>query len=103
MGLTQYDLAQACGVTFQQIQKYECASSRISAARLWRLAVVLEAPVAYFYEGLGVGALNRDLPPPEALSSQETNHLIEAFYQLPERPRRQLLELVKAMSRESSS
>src|ERR1700749_1437008 len=52
LGLTQQQLAGACGVRFQQIQKYECAANRMSAARLWQLAEVLEVPVSYFYEGL---------------------------------------------------
>ena len=38
LGLTQHQLASACGVRFQQIQKYECAANRMSAARLWQLA-----------------------------------------------------------------
>ena len=52
LGLTQQQLAGACGVRFQQIQKYECAANRMSAARIWQLAEVLGAPVSYFYEGL---------------------------------------------------
>lgn len=52
LGLTQQQLAEACGVRFQQIQKYECAANRMTAARLWQLAEVLEVPVSYFYEGL---------------------------------------------------
>lgn len=53
LGLTQQQLAGACGVRFQQIQKYECAANRMSAARLFRIAEVLNAPVSYFYDGLG--------------------------------------------------
>ena len=45
LGLTQQQLAGACGVRFQQIQKYECAANRMSAARLWQLAEVLEVPI----------------------------------------------------------
>src|SRR5436190_21575888 len=52
LGLTQQQLAGACGVRFQQIQKYECAANRMSAARLWQLSEVLQVPVSYFYEGL---------------------------------------------------
>ena len=52
LGLTQQQLAGACGVRFQQIQKYECAANRVSAARLWRLSKVLEVAASYFYEGL---------------------------------------------------
>ena len=52
LGLTQQQLAGACGVRFQQMQKYECAANRMSAARLWQLAEVLEVPISYFYEGI---------------------------------------------------
>jgi len=50
LGLTQHDLAQACGVRFQQIAKYESGIHRLSAATLWRLAQALEADVAFFFE-----------------------------------------------------
>jgi transcriptional regulator with XRE-family HTH domain len=52
LGLTQEQLAAACDVRFQQIQKYECGANRMSAARLWRLAQFLDVPVSYFYDGL---------------------------------------------------
>ncbi len=52
LGLTQQQIAAACGVRFQQIQKYECGANRISAARLWQIAVSLEVAVDYFFEGL---------------------------------------------------
>ena len=64
LGLTQQQLANACGVRFQQIQKYECGANRVSAARLWRIASALDVPVGYFFEGLstlaGPGAAGRD-------------------------------------------
>jgi transcriptional regulator with XRE-family HTH domain len=52
LGLTQQQIAEAVGVRFQQIQKYECGANRISAARLWLLAKALESPVSAFFEGL---------------------------------------------------
>jgi transcriptional regulator with XRE-family HTH domain len=52
LGQTQQQIAEAVGVRFQQIQKYECGANRISAARLWLLAKALEAPVSSFFEGL---------------------------------------------------
>lgn len=51
-GMTQEAVAEPCGVSFQQIQKYETASSRISAAMLLRLAAALRVDVGFFYEGL---------------------------------------------------
>eukprot|EP01041_Mallomonas_annulata_P025944 gene25944-47120_t len=52
LGLSQAALGEACGVSFQQIQKFECASTRVTAVRLWLVAEALQAPVSYFYEGL---------------------------------------------------
>jgi len=52
LGLTQADLGTACGVRFQQIQKYETAANRLSAVMLGRLAHALGVPVGYFYDGL---------------------------------------------------
>jgi transcriptional regulator with XRE-family HTH domain len=47
--MTQREVAAACGVRFQQIQKYECGVNRMSAAMIWRLANLLQAPVGYFF------------------------------------------------------
>ncbi|MBV9996212.1 MAG: helix-turn-helix transcriptional regulator [Caulobacteraceae bacterium] len=54
MRLTQRDLGVAIGVRFQQIQKYECGATRMSAERLWAIAKALEVPVGYFFEELQV-------------------------------------------------
>lgn len=52
LGLTQKALAKTCGVTFQQIQKYESAGNRVSASRLFQIGQVLDTPAAFFYFGL---------------------------------------------------
>ena len=52
IGMTQHELAEAVGLRFQQIQKYECAANRISATRLFRLAGELGVDVDYFFEGV---------------------------------------------------
>src|ERR1700754_1131316 len=97
--LTQQQLAGACGVRFQQIQKYECAANRMSAARLWQLAEVLEVPVSYFYEGLGQETvMDKEPEPPEPYQGKETKDLIQAFYSLSERPRQRLLDLAKSLN-----
>jgi transcriptional regulator with XRE-family HTH domain len=50
-GMTQETLADAVGVTFQQLQKYEKGKNRISVSRLWLLSHELGIPVAAFYDG----------------------------------------------------
>ena len=104
LGLTQQQLADAVGVRFQQIQKYECGANRISAARLWALSEALEVPVGYFYDGLADVA-QRDMAAErqdggEILARKETLDLIRAYYQLGERPRRRLLDLAKSLNGE---
>lgn len=51
-GLSQERLANAVGVRFQQLQKYERGQNRISAGRLYAIASALKVPIVYFYEGL---------------------------------------------------
>jgi transcriptional regulator with XRE-family HTH domain len=53
LGMSQTSLAQSCGITFQQIQKYENGANRVSASRLWQFAAVLGVPVVFFFDGLG--------------------------------------------------
>ena len=52
LDLTQGQLATACGLRFQQIQKYECGANRMTAARLWQLSGALGVEINYFYDGL---------------------------------------------------
>jgi len=101
LGLTQHQLANACGVRFQQIQKYECAANRMSAARLWQLAEVLDVPISYFYEGLGSpreARAHEGEAQREVFTRKETRDLIRAYYRLSERPRRRLLDLGKSLN-----
>jgi ribosome-binding protein aMBF1 (putative translation factor) len=52
LDLTLQDLAGACGVTFQQVHKYESGLCSLSASQLWAIARTLDVPVTYFYENL---------------------------------------------------
>jgi len=52
MGLTQENLANALQISYQQVQKYEAGTNRVSAGRLFEIARKLEVDVAYFYQGL---------------------------------------------------
>jgi len=52
LGLSQQQMANMIGVTYQQAHKYERGINRISAGRLYEIAQVLGVPVSFFYEGL---------------------------------------------------
>ena len=53
LGLTQQQLTMMIGITYQQVHKYEHGINRVSAGRLYDIALALNVPIAYFYEGLG--------------------------------------------------
>ncbi len=52
MGLTQQDLAEALEISYQQLQKYETGTNRISAGRLYEIAGRLGVDIAYFFDTL---------------------------------------------------
>lgn len=56
LGLTQQEMAELIGVTYQQAHKYERGINRVSAGRLYDIAQALGVPVGYFFEGLENGA-----------------------------------------------
>jgi len=62
LGLTQEQLAQALGISYQQVQKYEIGANRVSASRLYELAQQLGVGVSYFYEGFEEEAAGGPLP-----------------------------------------
>lgn len=110
MGMSQKDLAKLCGVTFQQIQKYETAGNRIAASRLFELSVALQIPISFFFAGLP-GYIEREprngrLPKwcvsdPESddpLSKLETLQLINLYWKLPEKQREMMLGLLKTLA-----
>lgn len=105
LGMTQQKLADAVGIKFQQIQKYESGANRISASRLWVIAQSLEVPVSHFFQGLTEeeralheGATSQDVIAPEVFEQKETIDLIRAYYNLKEAPRRRLLDLAKTLA-----
>jgi transcriptional regulator with XRE-family HTH domain len=51
-GVSQQALADELNLSFQQIQKYESGQNRISAAKLFMIALTFEVPIGYFFEGL---------------------------------------------------
>ena len=102
VGLTQDKLARELGLTFQQVQKYERGSNRVSASKLWEMARALQAPVGYFYEGLGEGpgdvtSSSRLTGAQEFLLSVEGIELAETFPRIRPGSRRKILELVRAI------
>ena len=103
LGLSQERLADAIGLTFQQVQKYERAANRVSASKLWEMSRVLSAPVSYFYGGLDdtadpLASAARD-EVQEFLLTPEGIELASSFLKIPRgQVRRKILELVRAVA-----
>ncbi len=104
LGLTQTDLATSLGLQFQQVQKYECSASRISAARLFMLAKVLKAPVNYFFDSLPPVTLSCAAEKDrtidglaELLADKEALNLLSAYAKLPASVRQRLLAFAKSL------
>ena len=66
-GMTQTDLGDALGLSFQQVQKYEKGTNRIGSSRLWEICKVLDQPITFFFEDL---SHNTATAPKPVLSSR---------------------------------
>jgi transcriptional regulator with XRE-family HTH domain len=52
LGMSQQKLAEALGLSFQQVQKYETGANRVSASQLYDICRALDVPVAYFFDDI---------------------------------------------------
>jgi transcriptional regulator with XRE-family HTH domain len=100
-GLTQTQLGELLGVSFQQIQKYEKGTNRIGSGRLWVIARLLKAPVTYFFEGLQEpGEEGETEPVGDGRLSRDSVLLARSLNELPDGEiKTQLTKLVKAIAR----
>jgi transcriptional regulator with XRE-family HTH domain len=96
--MTQGQLAEQVGIKFQQVQKYETGTNRVSASRLWEIARAMEVPVSYFFDGLQGGVDGASSLPGNALADREALELVRSYYAIPENQRRQLFELARVLS-----
>ncbi len=94
LGMSQTKLAELIGLTFQQLQKYEKGTNRISASRLYELSRKLDVPISYFFEELEAGR-GEDIS-----TKHETLKLARAYYGIKsDRVRKRVFELVKATAK----
>ena len=102
--MSQEKLADALGLTFQQVQKYERAANRVSASKLYEIARALSTGVAYFYEGLGDGedlgaGASSNFDGQAFLLTADGAELAAAFPRVTRaRVRRKVVELVRALA-----
>jgi transcriptional regulator with XRE-family HTH domain len=112
LGVSQEQLADSLGLTFQQVQKYERGANRVSASKLYEIARTLQVPVSFFFDGLADpmdGSDNDEVGQQaerivqEFLTTPEGLELAEVFPKIGRgRVRRQVLDLVRAMAEEAA-
>lgn len=104
LGLSQEKLAEAVGVTFQQVQKYENGTNRIGSSRLQQIAAAMAIPISYFFEDVpGQTELSKDAPSSswltEFLTTSEGPALVKAFVKIRNRKlRRKIVDIVSALA-----
>jgi transcriptional regulator with XRE-family HTH domain len=127
LGMTQQALAARLGITFQQLQKYEMGTNRVSASRLWDIARLLDVPVEFFFDDFGTAASDGGRNPangaqaraagttasaahgrraaalaaatlPEVASERDAATLLRAFCAIPPQQRRRLLDLARSLT-----
>jgi transcriptional regulator with XRE-family HTH domain len=98
VGMTQQQLGNKVGIKFQQIQKYETGTNRISASRLWDIAAALDVPVSFFFEGLEGHIAHPSASHGDILTDKEALDLVRAYYAIPENQRRRLFDLARVLS-----
>jgi transcriptional regulator with XRE-family HTH domain len=118
LGMSQERLAEAIGLTFQQVQKYERGANRVGSSRLFDLARVLDVPISYFFEEMEAGVASKSpsrlmgvseskmqayAAEPDPLAKRETLELVRAYYKIAEpRVRKRIFELTKALAKAGS-
>ena len=101
LGMNQETLANALGLTFQQVQKYEGGANRVSASRLSQIAEILSVTIDYFFSELAAGDTAGAAPhmAREQMQRPEAIDLIRAYYAIADqRVRHQFLDMIKAVA-----
>lgn len=112
LGLSQSEIAEPLGITFQQVQKIEKGQNRIGAGRLQHVASILKVPVGFFFEGVsqadvfGSTGAPRTAPPDfvqEFCSTRDGLELAAAFQRITDpTTRRKIVALVEAIAPEET-
>ncbi|PIR31961.1 MAG: transcriptional regulator [Alphaproteobacteria bacterium CG11_big_fil_rev_8_21_14_0_20_44_7] len=105
MGMSQESLAEALGITFQQVQKYEKGINRVSASRLYEISDALNSPVSFFFEDYNQEnpvygfAEDSDGFEEQNIKSRESMVLLRSYYQISDpKIRKKALELIKSLA-----
>ena len=100
--MSQKDIGDFLGYTFQQIQKYENGKNRIGASNLFKLAHCLDVPVAYFFDGLKFDQKSKSVSslPFSVFQDEIAIKLVREFLEIPTKDMKlRVLNLVRDMSK----
>jgi transcriptional regulator with XRE-family HTH domain len=96
MKISQSELADSLGVSFQQVQKYEKGVNRVSAGRIQQIATALDVPVTFFYDGDGKA---REVESLLFLDSSFSLRLLRAYVKITDQTvQRQLVSLMESIA-----
>jgi transcriptional regulator with XRE-family HTH domain len=107
IGMSQEKLGEMLGLTFQQVQKYEKGTNRISVSRLLDIANILGVTIHYFYEGITGEKGNppgfaEDAAPPyvsDFMNAPEGHQLMKAFMAIKSpKVRRSIIQLAASLA-----
>ena len=120
--ITQQEMAEMLGLTFQQVQKYEKGMNRVGASRLWDISRVLKVPMGFFFEDMDAKVAMqspRMLQTPlggeymvseqknsfddDPMKKEETLQLVRAYYRITNRAiAKQMLDLMISLSKSTA-
>ena len=96
--MSQTDLANILGLTFQQIQKYENGANRVGASRLMQIALALDVPLHVFFDGAGPATTVMESPI-KFVGDQQALRLVRAFADIEDAGlRRSVVNLVEGIA-----
>lgn len=104
-GISQQRLAENLGITFQQVQKYEKGTNRISASRLYHISKILNVSPGYFFEestGIKLSSQSQSSRPADSdpLNRRETLELVRAYYRIADPVvRHQIATLIRSLAK----
>ncbi|PWR22460.1 helix-turn-helix domain-containing protein [Zavarzinia aquatilis] len=103
LGFSQTELGNALDLTFQQVQKYEKGTNRISASKLHKMAEVLDVPISFFFDGVEGTKTESESGDLDLMSRAETISLVRAYYLIEdEAVRRKVIELLRTLGKDTA-
>ncbi|XDZ65038.1 helix-turn-helix domain-containing protein [Alphaproteobacteria bacterium LSUCC0684] len=113
LGMSQEQLGKELNVTFQQVQKYERGSNRVSASRLWDISQILDVDISFFFDEMtsetkarsprrvSLGGSEAESGPKvrDPMARRETLELVRNYYSIEDaRTRKKVAELLKSIA-----